>query len=125
MYFGKLVRIIVSSFLIFVLAILIVEWISSIQLGMDDFQYHGFYSFMKHLEEFPNFDFFLESLKDFRNLFTDWSGWQIGLAIVTLGVSKLVEFTWYVTKAVSMLFFDFFRIIVWLIGFFGNYEISV
>lgn len=125
MYFGKLIRIIVSVFLIFVLAILIVEWIASIQLGMDTFQYHGFYSFLKHLEEFPSFQFFLDSLNDFKNLFTDWSAWQIGLAIVTLGVSKLVEFTWYVTKAVSMLFFDFLRIIVWIIGFFGNYKVSV
>lgn len=120
MFFDKLVRNIVIFLIGFVLAINIYYWVIAIQVGtQDQVNYVGFYTFFKNFETMPRFETFVDSIQDFANIFADWSAWKTVLSIITLGIVQLVQFTWYVSKAIICLVIDLFRILAWLFGFLG------
>ena len=120
MFFNRLVRNIFVFLLGFILAINIYYFSIAIQFGtQDNVKYVGFYTFFKNFEKMPRFEVFVESIKDFINLTQDWSSWRGGLAVITLGLSTIAEFTYYLTKAIICILIDVLRIFILILGFFG------
>lgn len=120
MFFNRLVRNIFVFLLGFVIAINIYYFAIAIQFGtQDDVEYIGFYRFFKNFEKMPRFEVFLESIKDFVNLTQEWTGWRGAVAVLTLGLSTIAEFSYYLTKAILCVLVDVIRILIWILGFFG------
>lgn len=120
MFFDRLIRNIVIFLIVFVVAINIYYYTIAIQFGTEnEYNMVGFYSFFKNFEQMPRFETFVQSWQDMWQGLSTWSAWRTGLAFVTLGISEVVRFTYYISLLTIDLLIDIFRILFWLMGFIG------
>lgn len=120
MFFNRLVRNIFIFFLVFIVTVNIYYWSVAITQGtQDQVQYTGFYMIFKNLEQFPGLTLLIESVERMIEVMSDMTGWEKALAIITLGVSVVAKFSWYLAQIIVCLGLDVIRLFLWLFGFFG------
>lgn len=121
MFFGKLVKNIFITLGVLVLCINIYLWSVAIQTGTQtpNIEYFGFYKFFSNFERMPTFNNFVNTIMHLTTLFSDMSGWELALSILTLGTYFIAKFTWYIMQIILALGIDLIRWFIWIFGFFG------
>lgn len=126
MFFNRLIRNIFIFFLVFIITVNVYYWSIAITQGtQDNVQYTGFYVIFQNLEKFPGLSLLVDSINRLVEVFSDMSGWEKALAIITLGVSIVAKFCWYLTQIIVCLGLDLIRMFLWIFGFFGITSINM
>lgn len=120
MFFNRLVRNIFIFFLTFIVTVNIYYWSIAITQGTQDtVQYTGFYVIFQNFEKFPGLTLLTDSVNRLIEVFSDMASWEKVLAVITLGLSVVAKFCWYLTQIIICIGLDILRMILWLLGFFG------